>query len=158
MSPDGKLVAYTGIDASRNTWTDSKLYVMNIDGSNPRLVSGDWDRSPQNVQWKADGTGIYFNAQDSGSQNLYVLPMAGVRSDVVQPITKGTYMLTTTSVSKTGKAVGVLTVDADPARHRHLRRREAGAGEAAHGGQRRHPQGQEARRRSRRCGTPRRTA
>jgi dipeptidyl aminopeptidase/acylaminoacyl peptidase len=28
---------------------------------------------------------------------------------VVQPVTKGTYMLTTTSVSKTGKAVGVLT-------------------------------------------------
>ena len=53
VSPDGKLVAYTGIDASRNTWTDSKLYVMNIDGSNPHLVSGEWDRSPQNVQWKA---------------------------------------------------------------------------------------------------------
>jgi hypothetical protein len=53
--------------------------------------------------------GCYFTAQDSGNQNLYVLPMAGVRSDVVQPVTKGTYMLTTTSVSKTGKAVGVLT-------------------------------------------------
>ena len=47
VSPDGKLVAYTGIDASRNTWTDSKIYVMNIDGSNPHLVSGNWDRSPQ---------------------------------------------------------------------------------------------------------------
>ena len=109
VSPDGKLVAYTGIDQSRNTWTDNKLYVMNIDGSNPHLVSGDWDRSPSNVQWKADGTGVYFTAQDSGNQNLYVLPMAGIRSDVVQPVTKGTYMLTTTSVSKTGKAVGVLT-------------------------------------------------
>ena len=59
-------MAYTGIDASRNTWTDSKLYVMNIDGSNPHLVSGEWDRSPQSVQWKADGTGLYFTAQDSG--------------------------------------------------------------------------------------------
>ena len=39
VSPDGKLVAYTGIDASRNTWTDTKLYVMNIDGSNPHLVN-----------------------------------------------------------------------------------------------------------------------
>ena len=28
---------------------------------------------------------------------------------MVQPVTKGTYMLTTTSMSKTGKAVGVLT-------------------------------------------------
>ncbi len=59
VSPDGKLVAYTGLDQSRNTWTDTKLWVMNIDGSNPRLVSGEWDRSPQNVQWKTDGTGLY---------------------------------------------------------------------------------------------------
>ena len=37
-------------------------------------------------------------------------------------------------------------LDADAARHRHLRRRQARSGEAAHRGQRRHPQGQEARR------------
>jgi len=108
VSPDGKRVAYVGYDASRNTWQDSKLYVMNIDGTNARVVSGEWDRSPQNVLWKQDGTGIYFTAQDQGSQNLYVLPMAGDRTDVVQPLTKGTYMLTTASVVK-GKAVGVLT-------------------------------------------------
>ncbi|MDO8680218.1 MAG: S9 family peptidase [Acidobacteriota bacterium] len=109
VSPDGKLVAYTGIDASRNTWTDSKVYVMNIDGSNPHLVSGNWDRSPQALQWKADGSGLYFTAQDTGVQNLYVLPMAGVRGDAVQQVTKGTHMLTTSSISKTGKAVGVST-------------------------------------------------
>lgn len=114
VSPDGKRVAYTGYDATRNTWQDSKLYVMNIDGTNPHLVSGEWDRSPQNVLWKPDGTGIYFTAQDQGSQNLYVLPMAGDRSDVVQPLTKGTYMLTTASVVK-GKAVGVLTSPHAPA-------------------------------------------
>ena len=120
---------------------------MNIDGSNPHLVSGDWDRSPQNVQWKADGTGLYFTAQDTGAQNLYVLPMAGVRSDVVQPVTKGTYMLTTSSMSKTGKAVGVLTslqtppdiVTFDVATPQQMKQLTRG--------QRRHPQGQEARRR-----------
>ncbi len=114
VSPDGKRVAYTGYDATRNTWQDSKLYVMNIDGTNPHLVSGDWDRSPQNLLWKPDGTGLYFTAQDQGSQNLYVLPMAGDRSDVVQPLTRGSYMLTTASVVK-GKAVGVLTSPHAPA-------------------------------------------
>jgi dipeptidyl aminopeptidase/acylaminoacyl peptidase len=114
ISPDGKRVAYVGYDASRNTWQDSKLYVMNIDGTNARVVSGEWDRSPQNVMWKPDGTGLYFTAQDQGSQNLYVLPMAGDRVDVVQPLTRGTYMLTTASVVK-GKAVGVLTSPNVPA-------------------------------------------
>jgi len=81
---------------------------MNIDGSNPRLVSGTWDRSPQNIMWKEDGNGIYFTAQDQGSQNLYFLPLAGTRSDEVQVVTKGTQMLTTSSIAK-GKAVGILT-------------------------------------------------
>ena len=108
VSPDGKRVAYTGNDWSKDTWQDSKLYVMNIDGSNPRMVSGTWDRSPQNLVWKEDGTGVYFSAQDQGSQNLYLLPLAGSRSDEVQVVTRGTHMLTTSSIAK-GKAVGVAT-------------------------------------------------
>ena len=108
VSPDGKRVAYTGNDWSRDSWQDQKLFVMNIDGSNPRLVSGTWDRSPQSITWKEDGTGVYFTAQDQGSQNLYFLPLAGTRPDEVQTVTKGTHMLTTSSIAK-GKAVGVLT-------------------------------------------------
>jgi dipeptidyl aminopeptidase/acylaminoacyl peptidase len=109
VSPDGRFVAYTGNDASTDTWRDTKIYVMNIDGSSPHLVSGAWDRSPQGLQWKADGTGLYFTAQDTGVQNLYVLPIAGTRGDAVVPVTKGTQMLTVSSITKTGKAVGVST-------------------------------------------------
>ena len=39
-SPDGKLIAYTGFDSTSDTWVDSKLYVMNADGSNPHVISG----------------------------------------------------------------------------------------------------------------------
>jgi dipeptidyl aminopeptidase/acylaminoacyl peptidase len=113
VSPDGKRVAYTGNDWSKDSWADSKLYVMNIDGSNPRLVSGTWDRSPQNITWKPDGNGVYFTAQDHGSQNLYLLPIAGERTDEVQTVTKGTHMLTTSSMAK-GKAVGVVSAPQKP--------------------------------------------
>src|SRR5262245_7901646 len=113
VSPDGKRVTYTGNDWSKDTWQDSKLYVMNIDGSSPRMVSGAWDRSPQSVTWKDDGTGVYFTAQDTGSQNLYFLPLAGSRSDEVQTLTRGKFMLTTSSIAK-GKAVGVLTSPKQP--------------------------------------------
>ena len=33
MSPDGTRVAYTGNDWSKDTWQDSKLFLMNIDGT-----------------------------------------------------------------------------------------------------------------------------
>ena len=76
VSPDGKRVAYTGYDWTRDTWIDTRIYVMNIDGTNPRLVSGDWDRSPAVLKWTSDGSALYFQAQNEGSQNLYQLPLS----------------------------------------------------------------------------------
>jgi dipeptidyl aminopeptidase/acylaminoacyl peptidase len=108
VSPDGKLVAYTGYDWTKNTWQDSKLYVMNIDGTGHRLVSGDWDRSPSDIEWSEDGQALYFTAQDRGTQNLYVLPISGSGAGVVRPVTQGTHMLSTSSIE--GRtAAGVLT-------------------------------------------------
>jgi dipeptidyl aminopeptidase/acylaminoacyl peptidase len=109
VSPDGRQVAYTGYDWTRDTWIDSKLYVMNIDGSNPRLVSGAWDRSPADLKWAPDNSGIYFTAQSEGTQNLYFLALTGANAGKVQPVTEGVHMLTTSDINKNGKAVGVLT-------------------------------------------------
>jgi dipeptidyl aminopeptidase/acylaminoacyl peptidase len=114
ISPDGKRIAYTGYDWTKDTWVDQKLYVMNSDGSNPRLVSGDWDRSPQDVTWTADGSGVYFNAQSEGSQNLYHLPL-GATPGKVTPVTTGTHMLSMSELSNTGLVVGTLNTSQKPA-------------------------------------------
>jgi dipeptidyl aminopeptidase/acylaminoacyl peptidase len=113
VSPDGKRVAYTGYDWTKDTWIDSKIYVMDIDGANPRLASGTWDRSPQNLHWKGDGTGVYFTAQDHGSQNLHFLPLAGNRADEVQAVTRGQQILTASSFTK-ARGVGVVTSASRP--------------------------------------------
>ena len=113
ISPDGKRVAYTGNDFSRDTWVDSKIYVMNIDGSNPRLVSGDWDRSPAEMHWAADGSGVYFTAQTEGAQNLYFLSL-GAAPGKVTPVTKGTHMLGVSDISSKGLVVGTLTTFKKP--------------------------------------------
>lgn len=107
VSPDGTLVAYTGYDWTKDSWVDSKIWLMGIDGSNPRLVSGAWDRSPQDLTWAEDGKTLYFTAQDSGSQNLYALPVGG--SGTVRPVTTGTHMLSVGSVSRNGRVAGVLS-------------------------------------------------
>jgi dipeptidyl aminopeptidase/acylaminoacyl peptidase len=112
VSPDGKRVAYTGYDWSTDTWVDSKIYLMNIDGSSPRLISGDWDRAPAELRWSADGSGLYFTAQNEGSQNLYYLPVA--TAGKVTAITKGTQMLTVSDISAKGVAVGTLTTSSRP--------------------------------------------
>ena len=109
VSPDGKRIAYTGFDWTKDTWIDSKIYVADIDGSNPRLVSGDWDRTPGDLTWAPDGSGVYFNAQDQGTENLYLLPLTGSSTGKVQPVTKGVHMLSVSGIATDGTAVGVRT-------------------------------------------------
>jgi hypothetical protein len=87
---------------------------MNADGSDPSLVSGDWDRSPQDIKWAADGSGLYFTAQNEGSQNLHFLPLSGGAVGKVQPVTKGVHILSVGDIGKSGLAVGTLTSPQKP--------------------------------------------
>lgn len=105
VSPDGRSVAYTGYDWTEDTYIDSKLYVMGIDGSNPRALTPDLDRTPRNLRWAPDGSGIYFNVDDRGARNLYFASLRGE----VRPVTKGAHVLTVSDVSRDGRAVGTLT-------------------------------------------------
>ena len=109
VSPDGTKIAYTGYDWTRDSWIDSKLYVMNIDGSNSRLVSGDWDRSPRGLTWSADSLTVYFTAQNEGTQNLYALSVEGSTAGRVSSVTEGIHTLTVTDINSEGQAVGTLT-------------------------------------------------
>jgi len=105
VSPDGRWVAYTGYDWTQDTYRDSGLYVMGIDGSNPRLLTGGLDRSPSGLLWASDSSGIYFNVDDRGTRNFYLAPLKG---DVHQ-VTRGNHQLTVTDVNPSGQAVGTLT-------------------------------------------------
>ncbi len=112
VSPDGTQVAYTGYDHTTDTYITSKIYLMDIDGSNPRLVSGGWDRSPRGLTWSADGNSLYFNIRQHGTANYYQLSLRG--NGGVQPITQGTHMLTVSDVSRSGHAVGTLSSAHEP--------------------------------------------
>jgi len=114
VSPDGTKIAYVGYDWTEDTFVERKIYVVNSDGSNLHLASGDWDRSPSNIIWNNDGKGVYFTASDSGTRNLYFLGIDGVDAGKVQPVTMGNHLLTTTDIHPSGKAVGVLTTFQKP--------------------------------------------
>jgi len=110
VSPDGRLVAYTGYDWTDDTWRDSRLYVMGIDGSNPRVLTESLDRSPQGIRWAPDGRGIYFNVQSEGTQNLYFVSLAGE----IRQVTRGKHILQVTDIARNGLAVGTLTSPQKP--------------------------------------------
>jgi dipeptidyl aminopeptidase/acylaminoacyl peptidase len=110
-SPDGKLIAFLSADSvDHSAWAETKLYVMNADGSNPRVVSGTIDRPISGVTWADDNSGVYFNAESEGSKNLYFATVAGQ----YRPITTGKHMLTVSSFTKAGLAVGVRSTPVKP--------------------------------------------
>ena len=110
-SPDGKLVAYTGNDWTDDTYITSRLYVMGIDGANPREITGGLDRSPENLLWASDGSGVYFSAQSDGRSDFYFAPLAGGKP---RKLTSGDHFLTVMSLSNTGTAAGVRATPLDP--------------------------------------------
>jgi len=103
ISPDGKTIAYAGYDSTRASYKTAELYFMGIDGSNPRLASGDLDRDVGGITWAADGSGVYYGVGDQGTANLYFTPLRGGHRQVTQ----GNHMLGVSSISKNGIAVGV---------------------------------------------------
>ena len=107
VSPDGKLVAFTGYEPSGHTHTTSDLFVVPIAGGAVRKISGDYDRNPNNLVWAPDNSGVYFDADDRGSRNIQFAALAGG----VRTVTTGTHVLTFDSVSRDLVAAGTL---ADP--------------------------------------------
>lgn len=105
VSPDGRRVAYVGYDWTDDTFRDSQLYVMNIDGTGHRSLSAGLDRTPSGLTWAPDNSGVYFNAQDRGSSQVYFAPLSGN----LRPVTQGRHLLTLSSISAHGVAVGTLS-------------------------------------------------
>jgi dipeptidyl aminopeptidase/acylaminoacyl peptidase len=64
VSPDGRLIAYTGFDDRRLGYQNVLLYVMDRDGSNRRALTGALDQSVDSPVWAADGRSIYVAYED----------------------------------------------------------------------------------------------
>ena len=103
-SPDGKLIAYMSADSvDHSAWSESRLTVMNSDGSNRRVLTANLDRPISGMLWATDGGGVYFNVESEGSKNLYFASVSGQ----VRAVTSGKQVLTVTDIGRSGIAVGV---------------------------------------------------
>jgi dipeptidyl aminopeptidase/acylaminoacyl peptidase len=112
VSPDGRLIAYTGSDQNDNTYNVTRLYVMNADGSGRRALTEAFDRAPASVTWTEDGGGLLFVSEDRGSQNLWYVP---ARGGAPRQLTTGAHVLGVGSVSRDGLLVGTRTSADRPA-------------------------------------------
>ncbi|MCG8466688.1 MAG: S9 family peptidase [Gemmatimonadetes bacterium] len=102
-SPDGRYIAYVGHDTTTYDYIESALYVMNADGTNPRALTMELDRTPSGLHWAPDNDGVYFNVQADGYRNVYHASLDGE----VRAVSEGPQMLAVNDVSRGGVAVGM---------------------------------------------------
>lgn len=86
VSPDGKLIAYLGFDDKYQGYQVTRLYVMNRDGSNSRLISSSLDRDVLSPRWAADASGLYFLYDDQGNTKLAFISLDGKIKSVASSV------------------------------------------------------------------------
>jgi dipeptidyl aminopeptidase/acylaminoacyl peptidase len=87
VSPDGRLVAYVGFTDEGKANQDTKLYVMNLDGSGKRELTGNFDRAVGNPVWSADSRTIYVQYDEHGSNRVARVGLDGSVHDVATGLT-----------------------------------------------------------------------
>ncbi len=111
-SPDGKWIAYTGYDDKNYTSHLSSLYLMEANGGSKKLLAGNLPSSPGGVDWAADGSGVYYQMEERGENNLYFCAVTGA----LKKITKGGHVLNGVSMANNGQAAATLSTLLNPGR------------------------------------------
>jgi len=78
VSPDGSKIAYVGYDDTRRRgYENVRLYVMDRDGRNARVLTGGLDRSVGQAQWAPDGRSLYVDYDDQGQTKVARVSLDG---------------------------------------------------------------------------------
>jgi len=110
ISPDGKLIAYTGFDDRYQGHQTTYLYVANRDGSDPHVVTPKLDRDASTPHWAGDSKGIFFTYVDQGDTKLAYLPLDGSSKVLAEHLNAGGNF----SIAKTGAFAVQFDTPSDP--------------------------------------------
>ncbi|MBI4419826.1 MAG: S9 family peptidase, partial [Gemmatimonadetes bacterium] len=111
IAPDGKTIAFSGFDSTTQSYKTDELYLIGIDGSGMRQISGDLDRDVRGARWAPDGSAVVFTAGDRGTSNVY---LAALRGSVTK-VTDGAHLLSLSSIARDFSAVGTRSDPKAPA-------------------------------------------
>ena len=117
ISPDGRYIAFTGYDDKFQGYQVTRLYVMDRDGKNSRMLSGKLDRDIRNLRWAADSSSIYFVYDDEGNTKLGLMKLDGSFRQLADHIGSGGTSYATQpafTVAKNGTFVTTYTSASDP--------------------------------------------
>jgi dipeptidyl aminopeptidase/acylaminoacyl peptidase len=89
ISPDGRLIAYVGYDDRKSSYQDSRLYVMNANGTGRRMLTQDFDRDVQDPHWSDDSRSILVRYVDRGIGKVARVGLDGRMTTLVEQVGGG---------------------------------------------------------------------
>ena len=104
-SPDGSMIAYLGYDDALKSWQQTRLYLMDADGSNTRQLAADFDREFSDLRWRADGRALFAMIEDAGELRVVRIDLKGEvtpeisgigGTSIGRPYAAGSYSLSAT--------------------------------------------------------------
>ncbi|MES2339739.1 MAG: S9 family peptidase [Pseudomonadota bacterium] len=89
VSPDGTKVAYLGADDKRRSYTPTRAYVMNRDGSGVRDLTPGLDRGIDDLVWAQDGRSLVISYDDGAVKTVARLGLDGSITRIVDAVAGG---------------------------------------------------------------------
>ena len=97
FSPDGRILAYLAMARPGYESDRLRIILRRWPGTQERVLTADWDRSPSSFCFSADGKSIYATANNLGQRSLFAI---NVQSGAVKTVVKEG------SISSPGVAAG----------------------------------------------------
>ncbi len=86
VSPNGQMVAFSREERRPLAFTPDRIAVMDIDGSNIRLLTEEWDGDANNHMWTDDSRSLYFSYDERGIRKVGRVQPNGRISEVVSSV------------------------------------------------------------------------
>lgn len=90
ISPDGKLIAYTGYEDEFLGYQLTDLYIMNRDGSNIRNISQDVANDVSSITWAGDSKSLFFRYTEEGVAKVGNIKLNGDYTEIAQNLSSST--------------------------------------------------------------------
>jgi dipeptidyl aminopeptidase/acylaminoacyl peptidase len=88
VSPGGRHIAWVGFDDKHLGYQNRRLYVMNVDGSDKRMLTGSLDRSVSSPAWVGDNA-IYVEVEDRGVNRVERVGLDGSIKEIASDMGHG---------------------------------------------------------------------
>ena len=84
ISPNGKLIAFSKEERRPLAYSPDRIAIMNLDGTNIRMLTNDLDGDASNIFWSSDSESLYYAYDEQGIRKIGEATLKGKLNHVTE--------------------------------------------------------------------------